>query len=209
MSRDRVILDAAVRLFYERGFDGVGVDELGVAAGVTGPAIYRHFRNKDEILATLFDEAMDRLLQLAGPPREDPWEELRALVRAQAGFALRDRELLSVYSREDRSLAETSRRRLHRRQRQYVERWVEVLRRCYPERADNELTSAAYATIGLLLSIAHWPREARTTARLESLLESLVVGGLSALEDRPHDADGQVPAVSTSAAGRASARRRS
>ena len=86
---------------------------------------------------------------------------------------------------------------------------IEVLRRCYPERAEDELTSAAYAMIGLLLSIAHWPREARTTARLESLLESLVVGGLSALEDRPHDANGQVPAVSTSAAGRASARRRS
>lgn len=207
MTRDRAILDAAARLFYARGFHGVGVDEIGVAAGVTGPAIYRHFRNKDEILATLFDQAMDRLLQLAGPRREDPWEELRALVRAQAEFALRDRELLSVYSREDRSLAEPSRRRLHRRQRQHVERWVDTLARCYPKRGKDELTSAAYAMIGLLLSLVHWPREARAMEDLEGLLEQLVEGGLSALDERREKRRGAVRAAGRSAASRASPRR--
>lgn len=207
MARDRAILDAAARLFYGRGFDGVGVDEIGVAAGITGPAIYRHFQNKDEILATLFDEAMDRLLQLAGPRREDPWEELRALILAQADFALRDRELLSVYSREERSLAEPSRRRLHRRERQHVERWVAVLGRCYPTRGKDELTSAAYATIGMLLSVTHWPREARATPNLEGLLERLVIDGLSALDARRHR-PAAASGRSSSAGSRASARRR-
>lgn len=209
MTRDRSILDAAARLFYARGFHGVGVDEIGVAAGVTGPAIYRHFRNKDEILATLFDQAMDRLLELAGPRHEDPREELRALVRAQAEFALRDRELLSVYSREDRSLSEASRRRLHRRQRQHVERWVEALERCYPERGKEELTSAAYAMIGLLLSLVHWPREARATENLEGLLEQLVEGGLSALDERREGGPAPVRDAGGNARARASARRRS
>lgn len=213
MSRDRAILDAASRLFFERGFHGVGVDEIGVAAGVTGPAIYRHFSGKDEILSTLFDEAMDRLLELAGPRQEDAWAELRTLVRAQTTFALRDRELLSVYSREDRHLPESSRRRLHRRQRQHVDRWVDVLKRCFPERSERELTSAAYAMIGLLLSVAHWPREARGTDELEGLLEELVLGGLTTLGAA--GTNGRVqskpprPAISRTAAGRASARRRS
>lgn len=183
MSRDRNILQAAARLFYERGFDAVGVDEIGARAGVTGPAIYRHFSGKDEILATLFDEAMDRLLVQVGTPVRNPQAELDHLIRAHAEFALSDRELISVYAREDRSLAEPFRRRIHRRQRQYVERWIEVLRRCYPDRSDDELTSAAYAAIGLLVSVAHWPRAALQTEGLVDLLAAVVMGGLSALAE--------------------------
>lgn len=62
MERDERILEAAEMLFFERGFDGVGVDEIGQAAGVSGSAIYRHFQGKNEILATLFDRAIDALL---------------------------------------------------------------------------------------------------------------------------------------------------
>src|SRR5690349_6588366 len=47
VARDEVILDAAEKLFFERGFNGVGVDEIGQVAGVTGSAIYRHFDSKD------------------------------------------------------------------------------------------------------------------------------------------------------------------
>ena len=181
MARDRHILQAAAKLFHERGFDAVGVDEIGARAGVTGPAIYRHFSGKDEILATLFDEAMDRLLVHVGTPVEDPSAELDHLIRAHAEFALNDRELISVYAREDRSLAEPFRRRIHRRQRQYVERWIDVLHRCYPERSEDELTSAAYAAIGLLVSVAHWPRAALKTEGLVDLLAAVVMGGLAAV----------------------------
>ena len=58
MDRDRKILDTAAAVFYEKGFHGVGVDELGTRAGLSGPALYRHFSGKDEILATLFNEAL-------------------------------------------------------------------------------------------------------------------------------------------------------
>lgn len=173
--RDRDILDASKKLFYERGFDGVGVDEIGAASGVSGPAIYRHFKSKDEILATLFDEAMDRLLMLSGSPKDDPLEDLRTLARAHAEFALSDHELLSVYAREDRSLGEPHRRRLHRRQRQFVERWRTALRRVDPNLPEERLTSMAYALIGMLISAAHWPREALSTPGLSDLLADLIV----------------------------------
>lgn len=183
MTRDRQILDAAARLFYERGYDAVGVDEIGERAGVTGPAIYRHFTGKEEILATLFDEAMDRLLVHSGGAHEDPRDQLEHLIRAHARFALEQRELLSVYAREDRSLAEPWRRRLHRRERQYADRWIEVLARCYPNADGDELRTAAYAAIGLLLSVAHWPRAVLRTARLDDLLARIVLNGLGALSE--------------------------
>lgn len=171
-----------MRLFYERGYAGVGVDEIGERAGVTGPAIYRHFSSKDEILATLFDEAMDRLLVQTGPERDDPRAELEQVIGAHARFALEDRELLSVYAREERALTDPFRRRLHRRQRQYVDRWVDLLTRCFPDRDVAELTSAAHAAIGLLVSVAHWPRDALEGPDLLELLPRLVLEGLGALD---------------------------
>ena len=110
MGRDQQILEAAAELFYERGFHAVGVDEIGARAGVTGPAIYRHFSGKDEILATLFNEALDQLLVRTEAAEGEPWAELELLIRAQTTFALNHRHVISIYTREGRALAEPWRR---------------------------------------------------------------------------------------------------
>src|SRR5436190_23645374 len=51
--RDRKAQLAAVaaELFRARGFPGVGIKDIADAAGVTGPALYRHFADKQAILA--------------------------------------------------------------------------------------------------------------------------------------------------------------
>jgi AcrR family transcriptional regulator len=182
MARDREILRVAERLFYERGYGAVPVDLLGAEVGVTGPAIYSHFRGKADILAALFDEAMDRMLVLAGPVRGDPAEELEHLVRAHAAFALEKRELLTVYTREDRALSEDARRRFRRRQRDYVDRWVDALAQLHPDRAREELTSVAHAVTGMLMSVTGWPREALKSDALPDLLAELALGALAALD---------------------------
>jgi AcrR family transcriptional regulator len=178
MARDREILRVAERLFYERGYGAVGVDLIGAEAGVTGPAIYSHFRGKADLLAALFDEAMDRMLALAGPVREDPREELRHLIRATAQFALEQRQLLTVYTREDRALEADARRRFRRRQRDYVERWVRALRAVRPDQTEEELVSVAHAVIGLPMAVTMWPREALRSEGLVELLTSLGCGAL-------------------------------
>src|SRR3954471_23694985 len=89
-SRYAKILQAGADLFYERSFAAVGVDEIGQRAGVTGPAIYRHFSGKDEILATLFDDAVDRLVEATAGEYEDPRSELEGLVRGHAAFVLEE-----------------------------------------------------------------------------------------------------------------------
>src|SRR5688500_20208370 len=61
-SRREQILQAAARLFAERGSRAVGVDDVGAAVGVTGPAIYRHFASKDAMLAEILVRISERLL---------------------------------------------------------------------------------------------------------------------------------------------------
>ena len=181
-SRQAMILKAAKDLFYERSFAAVGVDEIGQRAGVTGPAIYRHFRGKDEILSTLFDDAIDRLNEATTVQSDDPWEELEGLVRGHAVFVLSERKLAGVKIREERSLAEPYRRGLHRRERRYVERWTDCLARCYPDLPMDELTTAAHVALGALNSVATWSPEAVKGEETPDVITKVVLRGLRAFE---------------------------
>src|SRR5271168_4249626 len=51
------IMAAATDLFRERGFRETSLGDIGAAAGVSGPAIYRYFDGKGELLSVLIEEA--------------------------------------------------------------------------------------------------------------------------------------------------------
>ena len=98
----RAILETALRLFTERGYIGVRVEDIAREAGVSRATFYKHFAERDEILADLFS----RLLGGAGegptidvPPSGDAQERVGALLTATAVRMLED-ELLArfVYS---------------------------------------------------------------------------------------------------------------
>src|ERR1700743_2807527 len=57
------LLSSAERLFAERGFLAVRLEDIGAAAGVSGPAIYRHFPNKESLLVELLVGISARLLE--------------------------------------------------------------------------------------------------------------------------------------------------
>jgi AcrR family transcriptional regulator len=185
LSRDRQILEAAAALFYDKGFHGVGVDEIGERVGVSGPALYRHFSGKDQILATLFSETMDELISATAAVYTDPERDLERLVRHHVDFALEQRHLISVYQREEKSLVEPWRNHFQRRQRTYASRWEDALRRCFPDADKDQISAAAQAAIGMIHSVAHWPRKARRAEDLGDLLFGLVRQGLAALSDQP------------------------
>lgn len=57
-TKDR-ILDSALTLFAEKGYDGVGVDLIAEKAGIKGPSLYKHFKGKEQILDTLISIVED------------------------------------------------------------------------------------------------------------------------------------------------------
>lgn len=181
LTRERQILEAAAALFYDKGFHGVGVDEIGERVGVSGPALYRHFAGKDQILASLFSETIEELIAATAVVYADPEKDLDRLVRHHVEFAVNQRHLVNVYQREEKSLVEPWRKHFQRRQRVYASRWEDALRRCFPDAGDEEIAAAAQAAIGMIHSVAHWPRDARRAANLEDLLCAQVRRGLGAL----------------------------
>jgi AcrR family transcriptional regulator len=173
------ILRTATRLFHERGFDGVSVDEIGEQAGVSGPAIYRYFRGKEDILATLIDEALDRILMSIGGTFDDPQEELDHLVRGHTRRAIEEPELVSIWTKDRNALPKSIGVFLRTRIARYVDRWIDCLDACYPGHSREELAAAAYAVQGLIDSSTFWPVDALTMTDLDDLLTGLAMKSLS------------------------------
>ncbi|NTJ43864.1 TetR/AcrR family transcriptional regulator [Agrobacterium larrymoorei] len=57
------VIDTSSRLFREKGFDGVGVNTLMQAAGLTHGAFYKQFQSKDDLIAKATKAALDQALQ--------------------------------------------------------------------------------------------------------------------------------------------------
>lgn len=192
MGRERQILDTAAELFHERGFHGVSVDELGSRAGLSGPALYRHFAGKNEILAALFNQAMDELLTAASDvpaagPDGDPRAALERLIRHHVAFTLGHRHLVNVYQREVRSLGEPHRATFAQRRLDYTQRWEQLVSRCYPTASGPDVSVATQSCLGLIFSITFWPASALRGDGLEDLVVRLAQASLNALETGARD----------------------
>jgi AcrR family transcriptional regulator len=158
-SRREQILRAAAQLFAERGSRAVGVDDVGAAVGVTGPAIYRHFASKDAMLAEMLVRISERLLA-GGTERiaaagDDPAGQLRALVEFHVDFALDNPALITVQDRDLGALSEPDARRVRQLQRRYVEEWVTVIARLHPQAPTAACRARAHAVFGLINSTPH------------------------------------------------------
>ncbi|MFE2998624.1 TetR/AcrR family transcriptional regulator [Nocardia sp. NPDC059246] len=185
VSREQRILEAAEKLFSERSFDGVGVDAIGKEAGVTGSAIYRHFSNKEEILAVLFDRVTDALMVRLGEPSHDPRDELARLVGAHVEFVVTHQRLAAIWAREQRTLTQANQRNLLRRQRQYTDRWITALDKCYPGHHRADLASTMRALHALITSDATRPPGGNRSPELQGLLANLALAALEGLSQPP------------------------
>jgi AcrR family transcriptional regulator len=90
-NRER-ILAAAAELYAERGLD-VSLDDIAVAAGVGVGTVYRRFPDKDALIDALFEDKIDRAVELASDALEieDPWEGLVTFMRGMCRMQAEDR----------------------------------------------------------------------------------------------------------------------
>ena len=110
--RKEQILEQAVRLFTDRGFHSVKLEDIAEAAGVTARALYRHYDNKQALLAAVIRTAQENYLHAREPdgPRGDaPTGPLNAELPDLISAAIATRALTVLWQREARYLNEVDR----------------------------------------------------------------------------------------------------
>src|SRR3954464_3599835 len=179
------LIAAAERLVAERGYLAVRLEDIGAAAGVSGPAIYRHFPNKEALLVELLVGISTRLLAGATDVvahASNPEEALDGLIDLHLDFALGESDLIRIQDRDLPSLPPTAKRQVRKSQRQYVEIWVDVLRQLDDSRSESDARLMAHATFGLLNSTPHSVRPAlgkTTEASARAALRAMTVAALT------------------------------
>lgn len=125
------ILEAAIKVFAERGFHTATVAEIARAAGVADGTIYLYFKGKDDLLLRLFDEKMTELLSEVrcelGKEKTAP-EKLRRFIQLHLALVERNPELASVLIVELRQSAQFLKAADRAKLAAYVDLIAEVVR---------------------------------------------------------------------------------
>ncbi|MEC5181090.1 AcrR family transcriptional regulator [Arthrobacter sp. CG_A4] len=185
-NRRQALLTAAAALFAVDGFNRVSLEDLGAAAGVSGPAVYRHFTGKQAVLGALLLSVSQELLDgghrvVAESDGAAP--ALRRLVEFHVDFALSNPDVIRVQDQDFSNLADDDQAEVRTLQRNYVELWVDVLAGLHAGTEAAELRMRAHATFGLINSTPHSVRShgrRMGVRRARPLLESMALAALLA-----------------------------
>jgi AcrR family transcriptional regulator len=180
-SRRLELMAIAADLFAERGFANVTVDHIGEAAGVSGPALYHHFRGKEallgEMLVSISQHLLDGGTRIA---RHHPVDALAQLIAFHCEFAVDDRSLITVHFRDLIHATATDQGRVRRLQARYVSIWVDAVLERSPGVDRRTTIAAVHATFGLINSTPFSTRLPR--AQMIDLLSSMATAALGQID---------------------------
>lgn len=179
--RREELLEIAAELFARQGFAAVTVDSLGAAAGVSGPALYHHFENKEAMLGEMLVGTSHHLLAGARALRDSvPSDRLLGeLIAMRVDFAVDHRSLISVESRDLNNATPDDRDRVRLLQQQYVDIWVDALIAQRPDLNAADAQPVVHAVLGMINSTPESPRTPVT--KLASMLRSMATAAVDAL----------------------------
>jgi TetR/AcrR family transcriptional regulator len=100
---EKAILDAAVQLFSECGYDGVSMRQIAEAAGVSKANIYHHFASKDVLYLAILNRSAQHLSEIVEDLAEgegDFQQRLRSFTRAHHDHLFANETALRLVIRE-------------------------------------------------------------------------------------------------------------
>lgn len=182
--RREAILVVALDLFARRGYQSTGIDDIGAALDITGPAIYRHFGSKQELLAAAFAYSFELRRQqilAAIEAGASPRERLELLIRDTVRNSLERQSLVTLYLAELGHLAPDDSRAVRLKAKEFTDVWIATLMDVFPSAPRSEATMAVYCVQYLIGTLAYTDG-GLDRARLEGLLTDMSMAALYAVQ---------------------------
>ncbi|WP_203821731.1 TetR/AcrR family transcriptional regulator [Paractinoplanes ferrugineus] len=156
------VLNAAVRLFNERGYDATSMYDIAVSLGITKSSVYHHIAGKEQLLQMAMDRALDGLFEAAEDVRQQDLPAIERLERliGRSVLVLAERfEFVTVLLRV-RGNTEVEQHALTRR-REFDTVVTELVKQAQTEgdvRPDIDPATAARLLLGMVNSLSEWYR---------------------------------------------------
>jgi AcrR family transcriptional regulator len=182
------LLDAAVSLFADKGFDATSVQEIVERAAVTKGAMYHYFKSKDDLLYEIYHGLisqqltdLDRILAAGGPPGD----VIRAVIVDLVETTTARLAEAAVFSREMHKLDAERMAAVRADRRRYHETFRAVVDKAQADGAFATVASAETVTLvvfGMVNQLPTWyrPGGPRTPAEIGGEVADFVLAALRA-----------------------------
>ena len=180
-TKDR-ILDAALTLFSENGYDGTSVEQIADFVGIRAPSLYKHYAGKEEILNALIDTAQAHYEGLFGSEINigkvpESGEEFIRTSMSRISFTIRDPVirrtrmlLVQEQFRNERIAGITTMHQLNGIQRMYARILEEMMKKGLVGE-DDPVQLAVEVTAPVVLLIAKADRQPQSVKETEESIE--------------------------------------
>ena len=185
----RRLVEAATRLFAEKGYEGASVSEIVAAAGVTKGSMYHYFQAKDDLLFEIYHRLLamqqDRLDRLATGPGT-PVDRLRAVAVDVVVTTVEHQDEATVFFLSMHLLEAEKRTTVRRERRRYHERFRALIEEGQAAGLFREDVAADLATHYFFGSVHHlltWYRAdgAMNASQIGNVFAQLLIDGLAPL----------------------------
>ncbi|MBI5442160.1 MAG: TetR/AcrR family transcriptional regulator [Deltaproteobacteria bacterium] len=183
--RKQQILDAAVHLFHQVGFEAASLRDLASMVGINKATIYHYFESKEEILFHIVQKVGDELLNGVRDASKQPGRPLgvlEAMIRFQLGYVESHTEEIKVLVEEKKSLGADLHKEIRSTEAEIFRLYEEILRRCQSERSVRplHLATSAFAILGQINWLYHWyqPKGSLSIPQLTEEIVTILFRGL-------------------------------
>jgi len=158
----RTVLEAAAKLFAQRGFGGTNLQDIADALGISRPALYYYFKSKEDILASLVEEVTvfsgHQATELASKADFNPSETLRQMVFNHAKWLLEHPVEFRVVDRTENDLPAATRRTHDKAKRALLDNFTRTVERGIElgHFRPVDATVTAFSIIGMCSWTAWW-----------------------------------------------------
>ncbi|MCM2393531.1 TetR/AcrR family transcriptional regulator [Streptomyces albipurpureus] len=168
VSRREAVLTVATRLFAERGYEAVGMEDIATAAaGMAGPSLYHHFAGKSAILVAALTRCLEAMLfdlSAALEYAEEPGQALDAALHSFVRISIQHGDAMRALLHEIVNVPAEERQAVRRMQHDYVAEWTALLIGHRPELFPAEAELLVHATHSVVSTLSQngeiWARPA-------------------------------------------------
>jgi AcrR family transcriptional regulator len=185
--RHREVLEAAARVFHEKGYESTSIQDIAESVGILKGSLYYYIRSKDdllyEILQGVHEDALANIKKV-DEVEGDALQKIRAFVTTHLTFNAENLVKMGVFFHDFRSLSE-ERKQVIVEERDYYDQLLRDLIRQGQEEGlvcpDVDPKIAAFGVIGMLNWVYQWyrPGGERTVAEIADEFADFVVAGFA------------------------------
>jgi AcrR family transcriptional regulator len=163
--RDQEVLDAAAKVFHDRGYADASVQHIADELGILKGSLYHYIDSKEDLLFRLLDETHTEveaiLEEVNAIPDLGPLDRLREYTRRQVEYTSRNLAKMAIYYHDVDQLSEQRRRELYRKRRlheKFVTGLIEDAQKRGEASADVDARIVTNCLFGSMIWVYRWYR---------------------------------------------------